>query len=264
MQWEVAGFGPDIDAPESKKREWFRNIEQYYLTFGYGEMREATVERAATLKTLSTPLAASFVVVPGYYDEEQRPMYYIACVKCEDSDLMRVFQPGSQGILCWDVPLETIKPEGWRWQSKPALPNIDAYGNILLLLTRPQDGIYLHTMPEVAPYPSENMSDHSLEEVWLFPSTNDMSGRRLVDCARKVGLEPGERFDNLHQTLLGRNLPVQEERNVMNDALSAMSHDDETDATKKISDLYRDLQPDQLAVVKQILGGQRFISMVQG
>lgn len=51
---------------------------------------------------------------------------------------------------------------------------------------------------------------------------------------------------------------------MMQDALSAMSRDDETIAIKEISDLYKDLQPDQLAVVKQILGGNRFINMVQG
>lgn len=253
----MEGFGLVRDTPEKKKvQRNFRDLNHLAVPLGYGEMREASHTFDAALQCLQSDMSMSAVVASEELTKLGHPKYYVGFVKMPDDQSVRqVLQTGITGTCSFDEnPSTKYQPEGWHFETKPPLPQVEAPGDLTVLLTRPS-----HDERDlaVADVPSVGMDQGSSLTVHLFPKMTDEASKRLVSVMGKIREKNPE--DNVET--VRRLQRILEARDFHDDTRHSLF---EALDSRTFYELVQDLRPTQQAAMMHIFSNTRFFSLIQG
>ncbi|KAL9639860.1 MAG: hypothetical protein Q9204_000926 [Flavoplaca sp. TL-2023a] len=213
--WAHDKFGNiSIDTYARQARDTFDSMVDWQLTHGYGADREGQYQIRNLLETADNAMAATFAewpydtttpVTPASTDNDLCKRY-LAFLQCDQEELIKLaYNQGTKGVLCFDKPdpKAPSRPVGWQYQIIPALPDAEYNGNLVMVVRRPEGDT--RQIP-ASRFASRNMTENI---VWAFPDINDISVRRLINCANKVPeldplIAPG--VTDMHRLLLALDL----------------------------------------------------------
>lgn len=153
---------------------------------GYGVMRKGEFVVDRTRDSLDSPMMMSFIKSGIRFGKQT----YLGFAECSSLPMLRsVYQSGQRAKLCFSrPPLKHAKdifqePDGWAVTIVPQLPGIECPGNITFVTTRPngdQQELPVSQLPSI---------DMSMEPYWLFPLTQDLSFRRLLNGVNRLATD---------------------------------------------------------------------------
>lgn len=141
-------------------------------------MRDTAYELQAARQTLQEPLTAWFFLVPGSSKSEvvsgQYDSYFVQ-LQCDSEDLIHLcYDVGSKGVISFTQPVNNKVLDGWTYKIRPPLPFVDLPGNLLFEVKRRKGDTEEITAPKLPKLGSEGI------QVWAYPQSSDLAGRRLV------------------------------------------------------------------------------------